>query len=75
MLNRTMKVVNRQFCRIVSGFFVVGIEVRQLCNFKNVNKCPPIIGYIKNWSFNKVKSYCGKRGWELEILKKEYDCE
>ena len=47
-----------------SDFFTCGIVVKD----KKVIEAAPIVGYMKGWSSEMVKSYCTKRGWTYERI-------
>jgi len=49
----------------ISSYFVAGIIIKE-----SINKCAPIIKYMKNWNFAKIKRYCLKKNWKLEIIQK-----
>ena len=46
---------------IDSGFAYAAIIVQN----SKVVKTAPIFKYMKDWSFSKVKKYCGERGWKI----------
>lgn len=50
--------------RITSPYFVAGYDLRN-------NRIAPIIKYMKNWSIEKIKNYCQKKQWEIEILEEK----
>lgn len=30
--------------------------------------CAPILKYMKWWNLDKIKAYCFKKGWKVEII-------
>lgn len=46
--------------QIRSPYFVAG--------WTDHGECAPIIHYMRNWSEEKVREYCEKKGWEVEKL-------
>jgi hypothetical protein len=49
--------------RIESPYFTAGIVIGE-----KYNKCAPIVHYMKNWSIQKIKNYCSKKGWKYQEL-------
>jgi len=49
--------------RIESSYFVAGIIVGE-----QYNKCAPIVHYMRDWSIQKIKNYCSKKGWRYQEL-------
>lgn len=51
-----------KFYRIISSYFVVGIESRNGIIFS----IAPIVKYMKGWTESKVFSYCKTKNWNIE---------
>ena len=47
--------------RITSKYFCAGYDM-------NNGNIAPIIKYMKDWSFERIKNYCSLKGWKLEWL-------
>lgn len=56
--------------RITSTYFVCGIVLHRHINPAKgfINRCAPIVNYMKHWSPVQIKCYCDKKGWQFEIL-------
>jgi hypothetical protein len=61
-----MKKTNNDLIRITSNYFCAGAELHPL-NLICV-KSANIIKYMIGWKFGKIKSYCDKKKWKLEML-------
>jgi len=46
--------------RIVSNYFVAGYDITN-------DNIAPIIKYMRYWNLQKIKNYCNKKKWSLEI--------
>jgi hypothetical protein len=56
--------------RIVSSYFVCGIVLQaDLFGDFLVSKAAPIVKYMNGWTYDRVKDYCWKKGWDYEELK------
>lgn len=44
-----------------AGLFTMGDE-------EKISLGAPIVAYMQGWSIDRVKMYCQKRGWKLEIV-------
>ena len=56
---------------VTSPYFVGGLFYKE--------RASPIIQYMVNWDFNKIKSYCDKKKWsvktpeEVKKVEEEYE--
>lgn len=48
--------------RISSNYFVAGYDIE-------TGNIAPIIRYMQGWSLERIKEYCQKKGWILEVIK------
>lgn len=46
--------------RVTSPYFCAGIDFSR-------GNAAPIIKYMKYWTEDRIKQYCLKKGWDLEI--------
>lgn len=56
--------------RIEAKHFVAGIDIRRHPTMAKgfMNRCAPIIWYMKFWSPVQIKHYCARKGWHFEII-------
>ena len=50
--------------RLTSRYFVAGIILR----YPKPNILAPIISYMRYWDSDRIKNYCNKKNFTLEIL-------
>lgn len=50
--------------QITAPQFVAGIELDN----DRVTKAAPIVGYMKGWRRDSVRSYCELRGWRVRVI-------
>ncbi len=48
--------------RITSPYFCAGYDIP-------ANNIAPIINYMRGWHINKIRGYCTKKRWKLEVIK------
>jgi hypothetical protein len=53
-------------CRITAPHLCAGLVVRHLD--LTVAEAAPILRYMVGWSGSRVRQYCERKGWELEII-------
>jgi hypothetical protein len=46
--------------RIVAPHFVAGVEPGVVA--------APIVSYMRDWSPERVRAYCARRGWQVEAI-------
>jgi hypothetical protein len=52
--------------RIEAPHFVAGLTATG----RRIDRAAPIIGYMVGWSVRKVISYCRRKGWQLQHVRK-----
>jgi len=52
--------------RIISPYFVCGIVVKD----HKVVESAGIVRYMVDWSSQKVRDYCDKKGWKYESIER-----
>lgn len=50
--------------RIVAPHFVAGIDVYA----RGKRNAAPIIAYMTDWPEHRIRAYCARRGWKVEIV-------
>lgn len=50
--------------RLEAKHFVAGIILR----YPRPNILASIVDYMKYWDSNRIKDYCQRKGWEVNIL-------
>jgi hypothetical protein len=51
--------------QITAPHFVAGIDYG---DGRATPRYAPIIGYMRGWSFDRIRIYCSRKGWMLEVL-------
>jgi len=51
--------------QITAPHFCAGVVIRR----QRVCYTAPILHYMQGWSLNRIKNYCGGRGWRPEVIK------
>lgn len=54
----------KRLARILAPTFAAGFEYRR----ERVVYAAPIIRYMLGWPLNRVRAYCAKKKWRLELL-------
>lgn len=55
-----------ELLRITAPHFCAGVVLGEL-----LNQCAPIIGYMRTWNMGKIRDYCQKKNWRMEVLSGE----
>lgn len=54
--------------RIMSPYFVVGVEIRKTISGDRFNnRCPPIVKYMRKWDVTKIIDYCKLKKWKYDF--------
>jgi len=53
--------------QITARHFVAAFVWKNDCMWQHA----PIIKYMKNWDFSRIKNYCLQKGWNLVLIEKE----
>jgi len=55
-------------CQITAPHFCAGLVVRRGARDMTVIQAAPILRYMIAWSASRVRPYCERKGWDLEII-------